>query len=67
MADDFLKGNYIVKKQIKEEEILIDEKEKLKKELKGKALASLGGSMVYVERDKLNWDGAEIEEKIEKK
>ena len=67
MSDGILKGNYKIKKQIKEEKISIDEKEKLKEEFKERALASLGGSMVYVERDKLNWDGTEVEEEIEKK
>ena len=67
MSDDILKGNYKIKKQIKEKEISIDKHEKLKKEFKEKALASLGGSMVYVERDKLFWDGSEIGVKIEKK
>ena len=66
MSDDILKGNYKIKKQIKEKEISIDEQEKLKKELKERALASLGGSMVYVERDKLNWDGNEIEDETTK-
>ena len=67
MSDDILKGNYKIKEQIKEEKINIDEQEMLKKELKERALASLGGSMVYVERDKLFWDGSEIEEENEKK
>ena len=67
MNDDILKGNYKIKKQIKEKESSINENEKLKKELKERALASLGGSMVYVERDKLFWDGTEIEDEIEKK
>ena len=67
MSDDILKGNYKIKKQIKERKISIDEQEILKKEVKERALASLGGSMVYVERDKLFWDGSEIEEENEKK
>ena len=67
MSDDILKGNYKIKKQIKEKEIRIDEQEKLKKELKERFLASLGGSMVYVERDKLFWDGSEIGEENRKK
>ena len=67
MSDDILKGNYKIKKKIKEKEISIDEQEKLKEELKERVLASLGGSMVYVERDKLFWDGSEIEEEKEKK
>mgnify|MGYP001304422619 CR=1 FL=1 len=56
MSDDILKGNYKIKKQIKEKEISIDEQEKLKEELKERALASLGGSMVYVSKKKVNWD-----------
>ena len=67
MSDDILKGNYKIKKQIKERKISIDEQEILKKEVKERALASLGGSMVYVERDKLFWDGSEIGEKIGEK
>jgi hypothetical protein len=66
MSDDILIGNYKIKKKIQEKEISIDEQEKLKKELKERALASLGGSMVYVERDKLNWDGNEIEDETTK-
>ena len=66
MSDDILKGNYKIKKQIKEKKINIDEQEILKKELKERALASLGGSMVYVERDKLFWDGSETELEVTK-
>ena len=66
MSDDILKGNYKAKKRIKEKKNNVDEQEILKKELKERALASLGGSMVYVERDKLFWDGSEIEEENEK-
>ena len=66
MSDDILKGNYKIKKQIKEKEISLDEQEILKKELKERALASLGGSMVYVERDKLFWDGSDIGDQIAK-
>ena len=62
MSNDILKGNYKIKKKIVEKKINIAKKEKLKKELKERALASLGGSMVYVERDKLFWDGSDIEE-----
>jgi len=66
MSDDILKGNYKIKKQIKEKEISLDEQEKLKEEIKERLLASVGGSMVYVEKDKLFWDGTEIEDEIEK-
>ena len=61
MSDEILKGNYKIQNKIKDEKISINKKENLKQELKERALASLGGSMVYVERDKLNWDGSETE------
>ena len=61
MSDEILKGNFKIQNKIKDEKISINNKENLKQELKERALASLGGSMVYVERDKLNWDGSEIE------
>ena len=67
MSDEILKGNYKMKKQIKKKKISTDKQDKLQEELKERALASLGGSMVYVERDKLFWDGSEIEEDIGKK
>ena len=56
-----------MKKQIKKKKISTDKQDKLKEELKERALASLGGSMVYVERDKLFWDGSEIEDQIKKR
>lgn len=55
--DNILKGNFKLKNPIdlsKSEPIV---KESLTQELKKRALASLGGSMVYVEREQLNWDG----------
>ena len=61
MSDEILKGNFKIQNKIKDEKISINKKENLKQELKERALASLGGSMVYVERDKLNWDGSETE------
>ena len=67
MSDDILKGNYKINKQIKEKKNSIDKQEKLKKDLKERALASLGGSMVYVERDKLFWDGSEIKDQTKKR
>ena len=57
MSEDILKGNYKLNKKIKEKKTNIDKQDKLKSDLKERALASLGGSMVYVERDKLFWDG----------
>jgi len=56
---EFLKGNFKLKKEI----IDPDRAEKYRNsndigsELRKRALASLGGSMVYVERTDLTWDG----------
>ncbi len=53
---DFLKGTYTVDKEI------VDETAKAtiaKDEFKKKALNSIGGSMVFVEREKYVWDGDE--------
>jgi len=55
MDEELLKGNFKVKNPIR----LEDRKEKLsvREELRSKAMASLGGSMVYMERTDLTWDG----------
>ena len=62
---DFLKGNFKVKKDVKESEESTDQskKDSIKDELRKAALASIGGSMVYVERTDLEWDGEEEESK----
>ena len=55
---NFLKGNFEVKNKVLEkvsEET--DERSELVSELKKKVLTSLGGSMVYMERTGLAWDG----------
>lgn len=59
--DDILKGNFKVKRPVKlEKEKGKDKENHLKKELREKALASLGGSMVYMERDlAFTWEGDE--------
>ena len=57
--DEILKGNFKVKKPVDLKETQVDKKLSLREELKKRALASLGGSMVYVERNRLNWDGDE--------
>ncbi len=54
MEEQFLKGNFKVKKPIKMEEQKLPS---FQEEYKKKALASIGGSMVYMERTKLVWDG----------
>ena len=55
MAEEFLKGNFKVKKPINIEKETT--KESVQEELRKRALASLGGSMVYMERNNLTWDG----------
>lgn len=59
--DEILKGNFKVKRPVKlEKEKVKDKENRLKKELREKALASLGGSMVYMERDlAFTWEGDE--------
>lgn len=53
---EFLKGNFKVKKDIQEKNSSNDENS-LEAKFKKQALASIGGSMVYVERTPLSWDG----------
>ena len=51
---ELLKGNFTVKNKVK-----VNEENKdtdAKNEYRKKALNSIGGSMVFVERDKLFWD-----------
>ena len=57
--EDILKGNYEVKEPVKVNKIDVNEQDpvNVREALKKRALASLGGSMVYVERDMLMWDG----------
>ena len=50
---DLLKANFETEKQVQADEKLEDPKETYKK----KALESIGGSMVFVERELLFWDG----------
>lgn len=58
--EEILKGNFKVKNPLNiKEEAPKNKKQVLQDEVKKKVLASLGGSMVYVERTRLNWDGAE--------
>lgn len=50
--DELLKGNFKTKKKV-----LNKDKNKNEDEYKRRALNSVGGSMVFVERDLLFWDG----------
>jgi hypothetical protein len=49
--EDFLKGNYKVDVEIKDKKINKESK------YKEQAINSIGGSMVFVEREILKWDG----------
>lgn len=56
-----LKGNFDVKRNVESNEE-IDELNELKSEFRKKALESLGGSMVFVEREKLFWEDTDTAE-----
>ena len=53
-----LKGNFQVKRDVHAVETN-DPASNFKAEFRKKALESVGGSMVFVEREKLFWDGPE--------
>jgi hypothetical protein len=57
--DDILKGNFKVKREVAAEEPAADASaaETIAEKLRKAALASLGGSMVYMERTALTWNG----------
>ena len=48
---DFLKGSYDL------DTIIQDDKEEVKDKFRENVLNSIGGSMVFVERKKMVWDG----------
>ena len=54
MTQELLKGNFKVKKPVFLEE---ERKESFEETYTKRALASIGGSMVYMERNKLVWEG----------
>jgi len=56
---DFLKGNYDLDEKIIDE---ADESNNAEDEFKKKALNSIGGSMVFVEREKYVWNGDDEED-----
>lgn len=58
---DLLKGNFQVKNKVVATEER-DEAAEFKNEYRKKALESIGGSMVFVEREKLFWDGGAEED-----
>lgn len=58
---ELLRGNFDVQREVKVVETKDDAAE-FKNEFRKKALESIGGSMVFVEREKLFWDDAETNE-----
>lgn len=54
---DLLRGNFKVKNEVSVEENS-DPEELFKSEFRKKAMESIGGSMVFIERDLLFWDGS---------
>jgi hypothetical protein len=54
---ELLKGNFEVKHKLSVNNT--DDTANFNDEFKKKALESIGGSMVFVEREMLFWDGAE--------
>jgi len=63
MEENILKGNFKTKKSVVSQEAKLSKTARIQEELKKKALSSLGGSMVYVERRKLVWDEKSTEPK----
>ena len=55
---DLLKGNFQVKNKVQVNEER-NEATDFQMEYRKKALESIGGSMVFVEREKLFWDGSD--------
>jgi len=57
---ELLKGNFTVKNKV-EANVEIEEAHRMN-EFRKKAIESIGGSMVFVERDKLFWDEDSMED-----
>ncbi len=66
MDKNLLRGNFKVQNPVVDQEPLeeatLSGSQKIAKELRKAALAKLGGSMVYVERQSLEWEGDEDHE-----
>ena len=56
---ELLKGNFEVKHKLTVTDA-DDDSADFKNEFKKKALESIGGSMVFVEREMLFWDGTDV-------
>lgn len=54
----YLKGNYSIKKDMEIEENQVNNKsKKFKDEYEKRAIESVSGSMVFIEKDMIVWDG----------
>ena len=53
--DNLLKGNFKVKRPVQDKKRKEDKS--VAEKHREKALSSIGGSMVYMEKDKFIWDG----------
>ena len=61
MKNEYLKGNFELNKKIELEKDY-QKKNQRNKEYESKVLNSIGGSMVFVEREILSWDPEKNEE-----
>ena len=59
---ELLRGNFKVKNEVKVNEA-VDTVAAFNNEFRKKALESIGGSMVFIEREKLFWDDSKEEGK----
>jgi hypothetical protein len=57
--NQFLKGNFEVKKKVELDGTKANSEDSVAEKLKKAVMGSIGGSMVYVERSELTWDGEE--------
>jgi hypothetical protein len=58
-----LKGNYKLDKEVEAGDAATASGPSLKEEFRKKAIANVGGSMVFVERERLLWRGEGEEQK----
>lgn len=58
---ELLRGNFKVKHEVQVNET-VDAATAFNNEFRKKALESIGGSMVFIEREKLFWDGSAEQE-----
>ena len=57
MEEEILKGNFKVQRPVKADKAHEGRDKTVREELKERALASLGGSMVFMDPSDLAWDG----------